>query len=367
MIENIILIIIAIVLSIIGMANLFINKDKHVMEGLDFTFIFLYYIDEIIYFFFFNLSFDSIFTIETVNIFYNISIVLRVIKLALLGSIHSYVLIESKIKYLPAFIYSFLSGVIGIQIFLFNAFEITLIQSSYVFRLRDYLLFSLIISFNAIMLIFPAFIQRICSKNIGSKKKRSLFNLCIIYYLIDVFVYIIYFFHPIVNLRYLHSLFFLSFLVFIDIVSLRNFDLFIILTNKIYDFSVFHRSGVLLFSYNFERGEEIEDSMLKGSILIGINHILSNFIDKKDKLNLIKMKDRDIIFDYNDKFGFGILIIAKNKNKTLSKAVKLFMESFLDEYQEILKKINEQSRIIDISQFNMTKNLVKAYFNPFIP
>ena len=106
--------------------------------------------------------------------------------------------------------------------------------------------------------------------------------------------------------------------------------------------------------------------MLKGSILIGINHILSNFIDKRDKLNLIKMKDRDIIFDYNDKFGFGLLIIAKNKNKIITKAVKLFMESFLNTYQEKLKKINEQSKIIDISQFNITKNLIEAYFNPFL-
>ena len=366
MIDCIILIIISIVLSTIGIVKLLYNKEKYVMEGLNFTLLFLYFIDEIIYFIFFNLSFETSFNISIVNIFYKTSIVIRIFKLSLLGSIHSYVLIESKIKYLPAFVYCFFVGVIGVQLFLSDAFEIFIIEDHYLFRLNNQLLFTLIVSFNIVMIILTSFIQIKYNSNITFKKMRKLFNMFIIHYLLNILMYMMYFFHPIIDLRIVYSIFFLNFLILVDIVNIKGFEFFIVVTNKIYDFSIFHRSGVLLFSYNFERGEEIEDSMLKGSILIGINHILSNFINKKDKLNLIKMKDRDITFEYNSKFGYGILLIAKNKNKIITKAVRLFMEKFTTEFQDILDKINKERKIFDTSQFIKSKDIMEEYFWYFL-
>ncbi|MEJ2276564.1 MAG: hypothetical protein P8Y70_02275 [Candidatus Lokiarchaeota archaeon] len=98
-----------------------------------------------------------------------------------------------------------------------------------------------------------------------------------------------------------------------------KFDLFIVITNKIYNFIIFHRSGILLFAYDFQSKKEIDDSILKGSILIGINHILTNFRTQRDNLNLIKMKDRDIIFDYDIKHGYAVLLITDHKNKIIER------------------------------------------------
>jgi hypothetical protein len=149
-------------------------------------------------------------------------------------------------------------------------------------------------------------------------------------------------------------------------VIIFQFNLFIVITNKIYNFIVFHRSGILLFAYDFQLKKEIDDSVLKGSILIGINHILTNFRNQRDNLNLIRMQNRDIIFDYDKNFGYAILLITDHKNKIIEKAVRLFMKKFSEENKEILNKINEVNFLIDLSEFKNTKNILFQYFDPYI-
>jgi len=139
--------------------------------------------------------------------------------------------------------------------------------------------------------------------------------------------------------------------------------LFIELTNKIYDFIIFHRSGILLYSYNFDTGEETDESLLKGSILIGINHILSNFINKKDQLGLIKMQNRDIIFEYDNNHGYALLLTINHKNSFIDKAVNKFMKKFTDLNREKLKNL---TGLIDASEFRNAKDIITEFFEPFI-
>ncbi len=366
MIDAVILISISIFLSILGIGKLSTNKEKNVMEGLNFNLLYLYFCNDIIYFFFFNLSFETYFAANIAITIYKLSILIRTIKLILLGSIHSYILIQTKLRYFPAFIYCFLGGLIGVQLFNLNVFDIIIREGHYFFILKDNLLFSLILTFNILMIGIMMLTQIICNSNITFKKIRRLFILCTIHFILNKVVYLVFFIYPTFSLRYLYSAFFLSFLILVNYLNIRSIEFFIVITNKIYDFSIFHRSGVLLFSYSFEKGEEVEDSMLKGSILIGINHILANFINQKDKLELIKMKNRAITFEYNSKLGYGLLLISKFNNKIISVTVKSFMNRFATEFQELLNKINNEKKIIDTSEFINTKVIMKEYFWSFL-
>ena len=139
--------------------------------------------------------------------------------------------------------------------------------------------------------------------------------------------------------------------------------MFIELTNRIYDFIIFHKSGILLYSYSFETGKETDESLLKGSILIGINHILANFIDKKDQLNLIKLKERDIVFEYDNLHGYAILLTTNHKNKYIEKAVNNFMQEFTNLNKEKLKSM---TGLIDVSEFRNAKSLISEYFAPYL-
>jgi len=164
-------------------------------------------------------------------------------------------------------------------------------------------------------------------------------------------------------IRFFFIAFYIVGAIFASYYLIKKPFVFIELTNKIYDFIIFHRSGVLLYSYNFETGEETDESLLKGSILIGINHILSNFIDKKDQLGLIKMQNRDIIFEYDNNHGYALLLTTNHKNAYIDKAVSKFMKKFTGLNKEKLKNLKG---LIDASEFRNAKDIILEFFEPFI-
>ena len=141
-------------------------------------------------------------------------------------------------------------------------------------------------------------------------------------------------------------------------------ELFVDFSNKIYNFIIFHRSGILLYNYYVKNGSEADDSLLKGSILIGINHILLNFINKKDQLNLISLRNHnDILLEYDNELNYAILLIVKKKDVFIDKAVQLFMNKFSNLNKD---KLLNLSGLIDISTFKNTGQIIKEYFRPFL-
>ena len=96
--------------------------------------------------------------------------------------------------------------------------------------------------------------------------------------------------------------------------------------------------------------------------MIGINHILSNFIDKQDQLNVIKMRGRDIIFEYDITHGYAILLTTNKKNTFIEKKVSNFMKSFTELNGEKLKKMKG---LINISEFKNAKKLIRDHFFPY--
>jgi hypothetical protein len=127
---------------------------------------------------------------------------------------------------------------------------------------------------------------------------------------------------------------------------------------------VFHKSGILLYSYNFKTGKEEDESVIKGTILIGINHILSNLSERKKLLNLIKMPHRDILLDYNADLGYAVLLITNQKNPIIEKAMQGFTKTFSKKNKE---KFEQMSGLIDVSEFKDTKQILDEYFEPFLP
>ncbi len=367
MIQSIILITLAHIFSTIGIAYLIRNKEKYVIDLTEKILISLYLFIEAIYFLFFNLSFVVVFPIFFVKNFWKISLLLRVFKLSLLSSTHVYILFKNRFAYLPFFIYGFLGGIIASFLILGTPFNISIYEGNYLFIINNSLFYNLIFIFNILVIIIGIIAQLKGSKNISFENISNLFTIILSLLLLNTFLYILFLAFPSSSyLRLLYSICFLSFLGVVVFITIKEFELFVVVTNKIYNFVIFHRSGVLLFSYDFEENKEIDESLLKGSILIGINHILSNFINKKSKLNLIKMRERDIIFEYDNEYGYAILLIASHRNNIIDKAVHLFMKDFSQINNQTLNKINQQSQLIDVSQFKNSKEIIKKYFRPFL-
>jgi hypothetical protein len=195
-------------------------------------------------------------------------------------------------------------------------------------------------------------------KKAGRVLSNLTFQFCIIIVLYSFFII-----SPNIVFKYFYAALYLIGAGFACYYIIEKPFLLIELTNRIYDFIIFHRSGILLYSYNFETGEETDDSLLKGSILIGINHILSNFINKKDQLGLIKMQNRDIILEYDNEHGYALLLTTNHKNAFIDKAVDNFMRKFTKLNKENLKQLNG---LIDVSEFRNAKDIILEFFGPFI-
>jgi predicted house-cleaning noncanonical NTP pyrophosphatase (MazG superfamily) len=140
-----------------------------------------------------------------------------------------------------------------------------------------------------------------------------------------------------------------------------------ILTDKIYYINIYHKSGVLLFSYKFKQIKKVEiASEVWGNILIGINHILSEFIDTKGQINLLKTKNAEIIVNYNEQYSFAILAITNKKSRFLEKLLKNLEKRLTEEYREELKDIKDINKIINVSEFRRVNEIIEDVFDIYL-
>ncbi|MHA1727013.1 MAG: hypothetical protein ACTSXH_19590 [Promethearchaeota archaeon] len=151
------------------------------------------------------------------------------------------------------------------------------------------------------------------------------------------------------------------------ILIIFNPNSFIYLSNQLENLIIFHKSGILLFSYNFEKNRgDLEESFLKGSILIGINHVLNNFIDRKSSLDCIKIHKKYAYFDYDEHHGYAILVIVNHANNFVKKLMKKFMVLFSEQNKEYLEEINSNKGLIDVSKFHSTQEIIVKVFKIFM-
>ena len=107
----------------------------------------------------------------------------------------------------------------------------------------------------------------------------------------------------------------------------------------------------------------MDESLLKGTILIGINHILANFSSLENKLNVIKMKDRDILLEYNIDLGYAVLLLTEQKNEHVRRSLKRFISALNAAESD---KLNKLEGLIDLSQFKGIKKVFKRVFQPYL-
>lgn len=153
----------------------------------------------------------------------------------------------------------------------------------------------------------------------------------------------------------------------VDIMLIKNPDMFFILPNKIFGINIFHKSGILLYSYevDIKKSQEI-DSSIWGSVLIGLNHILNEFLDKTDKIDVIQTQKSDIVVKYDTDLGFALVINTNRKNAIIDGLMNDFLVAFKEKYRSELLNIQDLNRIIDVSGFLNTKDIIEEYFGLYL-
>ena len=363
MIIDIFLIIVSIIISMIGLSFLYFNRRNFGSKLNVFFNGSIYLFLGMLFFTFFFLSAETYFTEDIVLALWYLSIFFWVFSLSMLSLIHSFVIIFEKKAVFSMLFYSLMIGIILGLLFIPDSFTINLNNGFYSFIFQNMILLYFLLSYNSIIIGVMCYNLIKNYFRIRDNKSRKMVIILTFEFCLITILYSVYIISQNIIIRYFYGALYLVGAIFASYYLIKKPFLFIELTNKIYDFIIFHRSGILLYSYNFETGEETDESLLKGSILIGINHILSNFINKKDQLGLIKMQNRDIIFEYDINHGYALLLTTNHKNAFIDKAVSNFMKKFTGLNKEKLKNL---TGLIDVSEFRNAKDMILEFFEPFI-
>ena len=149
----------------------------------------------------------------------------------------------------------------------------------------------------------------------------------------------------------------------IDIMLIRKPEMFFILPNRIYSVNIYHKSGIVLYSYSFDNTTDNKiESARWGTILIGLNHILGEFIDKTDKIDVIQTKKTDIVVRYENDYGYALVVITNQKNDLVEDLMLGFSNDFNSKYKNKLLDIQDLNRLINISEFIDIKELIEKHF-----
>jgi hypothetical protein len=119
----------------------------------------------------------------------------------------------------------------------------------------------------------------------------------------------------------------------------------------------------VLYSYNFDiKTDSKIESARWGTILIGLNHILSEFIEKSDKIDVIQTKEADIVVRYENDYGYALMVMTNQKNEIVEDLMLNFSEDFNSKFKDRLLDIQDLNRLINISDFIGVKELVENHF-----
>ena len=153
----------------------------------------------------------------------------------------------------------------------------------------------------------------------------------------------------------------------VSIMIIKKPELFYILPNRIYSINIYHKSGIMIYSYKFENQSETKtESTIWGNILIGLNHILSEFLDKRDKISVIQTKEADVVVKYEEDSGYALVVTTNRKNSIVENLMKDFSDEFKLKYKEELSEILDINKIINVSEFSDLKGLIEKNFHLYL-
>jgi hypothetical protein len=305
------------------------------------------------------------------------SIIAWFISLVITSLLFSFFREYKKIKSFPFIFYALLFGLligallspnsIIIILDISTPSSISLIDPSQINYILNFATGSIINVFQILVLFYYLYIA--IKINIRSKKKEetlSLFLNAIIFSIpITLNALYILFHHTLFRELAIIILWIAYFGV--SIMFVKKPEIFFVLPNRIYSINIYHKSGIMIYSYNFDDQTDYKtESTIWGNILIGLNHILSEFLDTEDKINVIQTKEADIVVRYEKDSGYALIVITNRKNSIVEDLMKRFSDEFKQKYKNELNEILDINKIINVSEFSNLKDLIEKNFQLYL-
>ncbi|MFX1435033.1 MAG: hypothetical protein ACFFB1_14770, partial [Promethearchaeota archaeon] len=241
---GIIYISILMLLLLIGITHGIYARGKYEVETGFAIIILIYFIGQTSSFILFNLSVENYFKIEISQTLWEISIFIRIFSIGLLSSIHSVELHKhSKIRFLAVIIYFFLEGIIVSLLIFPNSFLAVQQGTDYLFFFQDVKLLSILLIFNSAVITFLYISQIMGYKNFNDKDLANFFSTYIFLLSLNIITYSIFLITQNITFRVLYINLYILNSSIVSYIIIKKPALFLVFTNKIFDFIIFHKSG----------------------------------------------------------------------------------------------------------------------------
>jgi hypothetical protein len=310
---------------------------------------------------------------ESANLFlWKLSIIFGCIILILSSLIYTFLKEFKNIPYFPFIIFIVLFGFLIGTFFADDSIQLSttitpgsIIDPTNINYIFNILPGMILIIFQFSFVIYSSLLSFMIYKKAGNKEsaKGLVFNVNL--FIIPFLMYALYILSQNTIFRELHILFLWANIISVCYRLIKKPDVLLELTSKIYYINIYHKSGVLLYSYKFGTSENEIDSTVWGNILIGINHILSEFVDSKDQIEVLQTEASDIIVNY-DSSGFAVMLITNRKNTILKKLIDNFTNDFRNKYKNELTEIQDLNKLINVSEFKETKEIIEKSFQGYL-
>ncbi len=369
--------IIILCLSIITIIHIIRYRKKYGTELIAFLLAATVLTAGVIYSTLFVFSVTFFISYEINILFWKLSIIAGVISLMIASFIYSFFNEYKKIKPFPFLYYTLLIGMLIGALIAPDSIELTLsipppssfsvIDPAIINFRFNFITGAIIILFQSLITSYYLYIASII--NIRSKKKEESLPLILntIVFTIPILMNIYYVIlqQTVYRELYITLIWITNFAV--NIMLIKKPEMFFVLPNRIYSINIYHKSGILLYSFNFDKKLDSKDeSPIWGNILIGLNHILSEFVGKKNKIDVIQTKNSDIVVRYEIDYGFALVVITNKKNSIIEDLMQNFSIEFKRKYEDELTDLQDINRLINVSEFSGVKEIVEKNFQLYL-
>ena len=80
----------------------------------------------------------------------------------------------------------------------------------------------------------------------------------------------------------------------------------------------------------------------------------------------METKNSEIVVNYNNDYGFAVLVITNKKNDILKNKTENFIRDFKNRYETELNEIQDLNKMINVSEFEDTKEIIENNFQVYL-
>ncbi|MFX1572403.1 MAG: hypothetical protein ACFFB0_06610 [Promethearchaeota archaeon] len=303
---------------------------------------------------------------DIINIFlWKSSMINYIIVLLELSLLFSFIKEYKKIPIIPYFLFTVLLGLLIGSILSYGSSLILNINTDGVEYSFSFIFSLISIIFQISIIIYLSYINIIIYERARSKRISFFLNFSAFFLNITIIFSILYISFELALFRTIYIFLAWGGFSFVCYILIKAPSSFIVVTNKIYFINIYHKSGVLLYSYNFTAMKNEIESTIWGNILIGLNHILSEFTEKSSQIDVLQTKTSDLVVHY-DNLGFAVVIATNRKNAILEIIMNNFANEFKLKYHNELNLLQDLNKLINISEFKETTEIIEKFFKMYL-